>query len=272
MWMYAITCFYNWAGAGCYGGEGMHVNIVNNYYKPGPATPSNSRVRYRIAAIGVRTSKYVTGKNGQANAWKPMEHIWGRFYVTGNVMEGDKETTINNWPKGIYDQIEDKNDNTFNEQVKKEIRLISPLETDVVTTHSAREAYRLVVQYAGCSKQRDVIDLRIAEETQNGTATYFGSISSDAENYPGLIDVPDDAKPANSASAWPDLSNKGINPEFLKDSDGDGMPDWWENKNNFNPDDISDSNTITLSKDGYTNLEVYLNGLVDEITQKQDFL
>ncbi|HQI43666.1 MAG TPA: pectate lyase, partial [Dysgonamonadaceae bacterium] len=46
--------FYNWAGAGCYGGEGMKVNIVNNYYKPGPATPKN-KISYRIAAIGVRT-------------------------------------------------------------------------------------------------------------------------------------------------------------------------------------------------------------------------
>ena len=28
--------FYNWSGNGCYGGEAMHVNIVNNYYVPGP--------------------------------------------------------------------------------------------------------------------------------------------------------------------------------------------------------------------------------------------
>ncbi|HLT87290.1 MAG TPA: hypothetical protein VKZ57_06840 [Sphingobacterium sp.] len=262
--------FYNWAGAGCYGGEGMHVNIVNNYYKPGPATPENSRVRYRIAAIGVRTSEYVTGKNGQPNGWKPMEHVWGRFYVDGNVVEGDKETTKNNWPKGIYEQIDNKNDNTFTEQVKKEMRLSTPLETDVVTTHTAQEAYRLVLQHAGCSKQRDIIDVRIVEETKNGTATYFGSISSDAKNYPGFIDVPDDVKPLGAASAWPDLGDSGVNPELLEDSDGDGMPDWWEKENKLNPNDASDGNTVTWSKIGYTNLEVYLNSLVEEITQKQN--
>lgn len=261
---------YNWAGAGCYGGEGMHVNIVNNYYKPGPATPKNSRVRYRIAAIGVRTSKYVTGKNGQPNAWKPMEHIWGRFYVDGNVVEGYEEITRDNWPKGVYEQIAHNNDNTFTEQVKKEIRLSSPLETDVVTTHTAQEAYRLVVQYAGCSKQRDSIDMRIVEETKNGTATYLGSISSDAKTYPGLIDVPNDVKPSDAASAWPDLSDSDVNPESLQDSDGDGMPDWWEKENGLDPNNTSDGRAVTLCKTGYTNLEVYLNSLVKELTQKQN--
>ncbi|GGH06146.1 hypothetical protein GCM10011418_02700 [Sphingobacterium alkalisoli] len=69
------------------------------------------------------------------------------------------------------------------------MRLSTPLKKGVVTTHAAQEAYHLVLQHAGCSKQRDSIDLRIVEETKNGTATYFGSISSDAKNYPGLIDV-----------------------------------------------------------------------------------
>ena len=40
------------------------------------------------------------------------------------------------------------------------------------------------------------------------------------------------------------------------------MPDWWELKNGLNPKDASDGTKTTLSKEGYTNLEVYLNSLV----------
>ena len=47
--------FYNWSGNGCYGGEAMHVNIVNNYYVPGPATQSS--VRTRIMQIDVSRGK-----------------------------------------------------------------------------------------------------------------------------------------------------------------------------------------------------------------------
>ena len=141
--------FYNWAGAGCYGGEGMKVNIVNNYYKPGPATPKN-KISYRIAAIGVRTTEYCTGKDGKPNDWKPREHIWGRFYVDGNVIKGNEEVTNDNWTKGIYVQIDrENNDNTFTEQVKKDIRLSVPLETNIITTHSGQKAYELVLAYAG---------------------------------------------------------------------------------------------------------------------------
>ena len=54
---------YNWAGNGCYGGEGMNVNIVNNYYKPGPATLTKSSViQKRIASPGIRTVDYCLDK------------------------------------------------------------------------------------------------------------------------------------------------------------------------------------------------------------------
>lgn len=120
--------FYNWAGNGCYGGEGMYINIVNNYYNQGPATPKTALSAISIAAIGVRTKKYCTNADGTPNAWKPMEHVWGKLYVDGNVIEGNEEVTQDNWTKGIYGQINNAScDNTFTKKVKKEMRLSEPL-------------------------------------------------------------------------------------------------------------------------------------------------
>lgn len=263
--------FYNWAGAGCYGGEGMKVNIVNNYYKPGPATPKEGKIRFRIAGIGVRTTAYCTRPDGTPNGWKPMEHVWGRFYVDGNYMDDNPEVTKDNWTKGIYEQINNaQNDYTFNDLVKEEIKLKQPLEFGYVTTHSAEEAYDLVLKYAGCSKKRDIIDQRIVEETRTGTARYIGSITPDSEKLAGLIDIPEDVKPAGAASAYPDLSYKDINPEDIKDTDGDGIPDVWEIAHNLNPKNNRDGNKQSLSKQGYTNFEVYLNSLVKDISENQN--
>lgn len=256
---------YNWAGNGCYGGEGMKVNIINNYYKPGPATPKNNPVGYRIAAIGVRTTRYCYREDGTPNVWQPMEHVWGKFYVDGNVIEGNDEVTRDNWTKGIYEQIDNAScDYTFTEQVRKEMRLTVPLKTEAVVTHTAKEAYGLVLKSVGCSKQRDIIDERIITETRNGTATYVGSVTKHAKNFPGLIDVPDDVKPAGAVSAWPELSDGNITPDALKDTDGDGIPDVWELQHQLNPKDASDGTKAMLSREGYSNLEVYMNSLVKD--------
>lgn len=255
--------FYNWAGGGSYGAEGMHVNIINNYYKPGPAT-TNEKISYRIVSIGIRTTEYVTGRNGRPNAWKPMEHVWGRFYIDGNVVEGNDEVTRDNWTKGVYEQInKGGNDNTFTEQVKRDIQLSEPLEAGVITTHSAAEAYDRVLAHAGCSMFRDTIDSRIVEEVRTGTATYFGSRSPDAVNFPGLIDSQEDVKPDGAKSAWPELATGTRGTAPVIDSDGDGIPDEWERMNNLDPFDKADGKKTTLSREGYTNVEVYLNSLVE---------
>ena len=45
------------------------------------------------------------------------------------------------------------------------------------------------------------------------------------------------------------------------------MPDEWEGANGLDPHDGSDANTYTIdSKGWYTNLEVYMNSLVQDIT------
>lgn len=261
--------FYNWAGNGCYGGEGMNVNIVNNYYKPGPATPKDKYVSYRIAGIGVRTREYCHNEDGTPNVWYPMMHQWGTFFVEGNVLEGHAEATADNWEKGIYEQIDNsKCDNTFTDEVKVAMHLTTPLATGMITTHSAEQAFNLVVGYAGCSKERDIIDIRIAEETRTGKATYIGSVTENAANAPGLIDLPNDVKPAGAASAWPELAGNGVAPDHLKDSDGDGIPDIWEGAYGLDKENPNDAAAYTLDT-RYANLEVYLHNLVQHLVYAQ---
>ena len=180
-------------------------------------------------------------------------------------MEGSDEVTNDNWTKGIYEQIDNsKCDGLFTTVTRDTIRLDAPLETDVITTHTAEQAFNLVVAYAGCSKQRDIIDERIAKETKDGTATYIGSVTEGAANAPGLIDLPSDVMPAGQASPWPELSDGGVAADALKDTDGDGMPDVWETANGLNPNDPADGTVYGLSKE-YTNLEVYMNSLVNHL-------
>lgn len=255
---------YNWAGSGCYGGEGMKVNIVNNYYKPGPATPRDSEVAHRIASPGIRTTAYVTRRDGSANQWKPMEHVWGRYYVDGNVMEGDDEVTRDNWTRGVLSQIHNEHcDGLFNDSVARAIRLDSPIESGTVTTHTAAEAFDHVLAHAGCSLSRDAVDRRVVRETRLGTASLRGSRAKDAHLMPGFIDTPYDAAPAPGVTPWPILSAGNTPIQRFIDTDGDGIPDYWEQSGGLDPTDPSDGPAYTLSpSSGYTNLEIYLNSLI----------
>ena len=45
------------------------------------------------------------------------------------------------------------------------------------------------------------------------------------------------------------------------DTDGDGMPDEWETRHGLDPQNPADG-AADANKDGYTNVEDYLNSLV----------
>ena len=249
---------YNFGGNGCYGGEGMTVNIVNNYYKPGPGT-STDKKGYRIAGIGIRTQSYVD----TYPAYAPALHLWGKYFVTGNYNTKYSSVNNDNWTYGIINQIDASGcDGTFTAETKDSIKLAEPMDFVATTTHSADDAYDRVLDYAGASLSRDSFDELMVSDARNGAASYTGKGLSK-----GFVNSQDDNRPADAAddwSAWPTLNSTAA----PIDTDGDGMPDEWEKSNGLDPSDPSDGKTI--GTDGYSNLENYLNSLVADITEKQN--
>jgi hypothetical protein len=228
---------YNWGHNSLYGGEGMNVNIVNNYYKPGPATLT----RQRIAAID-------KNENPAAEVY----NSWGKYYIDGNVMEGNPEITENNWPEGVFSQI--KSSYNLTEKDKNGIQIDKPHDIqNNIKTHSAQEAYQKVVTIGGACLKRDAVDLHVLKDIKTGSFTYSGSKGS--KN--GIIDS------QNDVGGFPHL--KQGTP--LPDTDNDGIPDEWEIKNKLNPT-IANANGRDLDKN-YDNIEIYLNDIVKNITAEQ---
>jgi hypothetical protein len=60
-----------------------------------------------------------------------------------------------------------------------------------------------------------------------------------------------------NAGGWPNYSTGTP----LADKDKDGIPDEWEIRHGLDPNNPSDGNKATLSAEGYTNIEVYINSL-----------
>lgn len=251
---------YNFGGNGCYGGEGMTVNIVNNYYKPGPGSPTGSKGR-RIAAVGIRTNSYCN----TYPAYAPALHLWGKYFVEGNVNPMYADVTNNNWTLGVLQQIDKSysaTDGTWNEQVAEDIHAKSPMDFIYTTTHTAEDAYERVLSYAGASLSRDFVDAEVVSDTRNGVASHTGTGCGK-----GFINSQNDNKPANAPadwSAWPLLKST----DAPLDTDRDGMPDAWETANGLDPNNPADRNTINA--EGYTMLEVYLASLVADITAAQN--
>ena len=251
---------YNWSGNGCYGGEGMNVNIVNNYYKPGPGTlQGGTGIQQRIAGIGIRTTSYTKHGTSSANQWDVMWHVWGKFFVDGNVNPLNSAVTKDNWTYGIYNQIRQQDvDNTFDNAVKDSMHLYAPIPFLATTTHTAEKAYEQVLKYAGASLHRDALDEIMISDARNGEATFTGS-----GNRYGFINSQEDVK-SRIPTMWPELKQG----EVLKDTDGDGMPDEWEDQHGLNKNNKADGNA--KGQGGYTNLEIYLNSLVAHITEAQN--
>ena len=268
---------YNWgSGNGCYGGTGGgNINIVNNYYKAGPATKNKTAV----TQVSIANSSNASGSDFMGYC--------ARYFINGNYVNaaGDKAQNYD-WKGVTYDAGTSLIDGercipdvkhlygnvTYYKNSKDEdcvrIKLDEPVESGLVTTHSAENAFTQVLAHAGASLYRDGVDARYMQEAADGTTTYTGSAAKTGDgktitHLPGIIDFVKDQGDYTLEST--------SRPEGF-DSDGDGMSDEWETANGLNPNDASDAKNITLDteKGWYTNLEVYMNSLVEDIMKAEN--
>ena len=244
---YRCNVVYNWGDNSSYGGEGAWFNMVNNYYKPGPASKDK---KYFLDANGIY------GSSGK-------DYGYPELYVSGNIHTKYSDITSNNLI-GIY--WHDHKTNTppdANKLKSSPMSLKGPSsETIYATTHSATDAYSRVCGSAGASLKRDAVDARATGDAQSGMATYTSG-GNGSKN--GIIDT------QSAVGGWPTYTATSAELSKITDTDKDGMPDWFEDQFGLKKADASDSNAKTLDHLGrYTNLEMYLHYLVKDIVEAQN--
>jgi hypothetical protein len=217
---------FNWGHRTIDGGDGSsRINLVANYFKPGPAT--RGALRQQICRIYGRSSRYEYPG-------------FGKWYVEGNVVEGDPVVTANNWAGGVqFNQAQEVKGETVPMGTEAKVRVFEQFPAPAITQQTAEEAYQLVMAYAGASlPRRDSVDVRVIESVRSGRPTVGN----------GIINTPDDV------GGWPDYRSVPA----PQDKDADGMPDAWEARYGLNTGDDSDAKRDG-DGDGYTALEEYLN-------------
>ena len=260
---------FNWRHRSVDGGDSNSVfNIINNYYKPGPATMDNA-VRYRILEPAQSWSK--------AN---PVSH-WGRAYVAGNIVEGNDAVTKDNWNGGVqFNKAPDPNasgeiakglidDAAQNEKIIAQVRVDKPFPMSPVTIQSAQDAFKSVLDNAGATlPHRDSADERVVNETRTGKVWSEGKeitpppMKGLAKNNIGTA----------GNGIITDVSQVGGYPEYkgdpVKNLCADGIPLSWKKKFHL---DVKDGSLAQkdLQGDGYTVIEKFLYGL--DPTKKIDW-
>ena len=224
---------FNWMSRGAvYGGEseiyaedpenpgvniaGNFTNMVNNYYKPGPATPS---------------TKLFAAPSYESLPDKAVGY--GQWYFSGNYMEGvEGGMNDDNWLAVDVSRVGSADN----------IRVTEEFEVSEIVTHTAQEAFELVLENAGAIlPERDEVDKRIVAEVREEVEV-IGN---------GIIDTP------SEVGGWPEMESRPA----PTDTDKDGMPDAYETENGLDPENAEDGKIITES--GYSNLEIYLNGITE---------
>lgn len=184
---YRNNVVYNWGFKTAYGG-GHHaeINIVNNYYKPGPAS-----LHHRLLDVA--------------------EDGTGRYYVAGNMMAGDNAVTRDNH-SAVTDCVGECTSCLVD----------FPFPSEPIHEDTPAVAYQRILESVGCSFSQDSYDREVLRQVREGIGTFGinGIINSqeDVGGWPvlnaekALIDSDGDGMP----DVWE--SKHGLNPKSASDA------------------------------------------------------
>lgn len=216
---------FNWRHRTVDGGDDQsYYTIINNYLKPGPATPRDQPIRHRILKPEARRAR-------------PPVDEYGKACVKGNIVEGNPRVTADNWAGGV--QVEPLGDPV---QVLERIRTDQPFAHAYLDIEPAAAAFERVLEDAGATlPRRDAIDQRVIHMVRTGqvTTTEGQGIITDIRQVGGYPVY------AGQPSA---------------DADHDGMPDAWEARHGLDPNNPADA-AGDANGDGYTHIEDFIHGL-----------
>lgn len=181
-------------------------------------------------AIPVRFQIVDTGNNS----------IPGRVFVAKNFVFLNPLNTNDN-VMGVYPNIR------YLVESKNQMVSTKEVEHDLIYTHNVNIAKMQVLKYAGASLKRDIVDTNMVE-TFNVKEMEHTSFRNNPSMYPKY------QYDTNSVK---------------QDTDGDGIPDIWEIDHHLNAKDPKDGAKISHKHPKYTNLEIYLNSLVEPITVRE---
>lgn len=250
---YRNCVVYNYSNYPAYGGEGQKINFVGNYYKWGPASvdgpDANTKGKKR------RYFYFISGVKGSVDYGCPSIYAENSTNYLETTDGNDNGSNADNWAGMIHDSS--NQGNTSYTKLSVPVSIAPGATPAWVTTHTAASAFERVLNYAGASLKRDAVDLRAVSDTRTGTATYMDGGNGSLN---GLIDS------QTAVGGWP-VYTQGV---AAADTDGDGIPDAWEDAFGLNKNSAADGNAISLDPTGrYTNLEIYLHYLVKDIVNGQ---